>query len=97
MGTAPVSRPSPAQIRLLSFLALVPGADFVDVRQFEQARQVRSGDDLFVPSLVARGWAEMAPQRKCSVRITDAGRVALADTSDAGRQRLGPGSGRGRR
>jgi hypothetical protein len=73
-----MSRPNAAQIRLLSFLALVPGADFVDLTQFEQVRQVRSGDDLFVPSLVAQGWAEMGSRCLCCVRITEAERFVLA-------------------
>lgn len=79
-----MSRPNAAQIRLLSFLALVPGPGFVDLVRLEQVRQIRSGDDLFVPSLVARGWAELAPQRRCSVRITEAGRFVLADADDGG-------------
>jgi hypothetical protein len=79
-----MSRPNAAQIRLLSVLALKPGTRFVDLVQIEQARQVRSGDDLFVPSLVARGWAELGPQRECSVRITEAGRFVLADLGDGG-------------
>ncbi|MGT2482323.1 hypothetical protein ACU4GR_33620 (plasmid) [Methylobacterium oryzae CBMB20] len=48
-----MSRPNAAQIRLLSFLALVPGAGFVDLVRLEQVRQIRSGDDLFCS--VARG------------------------------------------
>lgn len=79
-----MSRPNAAQIRLLSFLALVPGAGFVDLVRLEQVRQIRSGDDLFVPSLVARGWAEMRPQRRGSVRITDAGRFVLASADHDG-------------
>lgn len=79
-----MSRPHGAQIRLLSFLALAPGAGFVDLARLEQVNQIRSGDDLFVPSLVAQGWAEMGLQRGCSVRITEAGRFVLADASDGG-------------
>lgn len=46
------------------------------------ARQVRSVDDLFVPSQIARGWAEIGTEPKCSVRITAAGRHALIDVGD---------------
>lgn len=74
-----MSRPHAAQIRLLSFLAIAPGTQFVSLGQMEQARQIRSGDDLFVPSLIARGWAEMGPERWAAVRITEAGRSALVD------------------
>jgi len=74
-----VSRPNTAQLRVLSFLSLTPTGQFVDLAQLEQTRRLRSGDDLFVPSLVAHGWAEVQPEPRCSVRITDAGRSALAD------------------
>lgn len=83
-----MSRPHAAQLRLLSFLALVPGADFVDLAQIDQARQVRSGDDLFVPSLVARGWAVMGTGGRVGVRITDAGRAVLFHPEDAATIRL---------
>ena len=72
-----MTRPHPAQLRLLSVLVLMPDRGFVDLVQIERARQVRPGDDLFVPSLVARGWAEMGPRHRASVRITEAGRDTL--------------------
>lgn len=84
-----MSRSNAPQIRLLSFLALVSGADFVDLTEFEQVRQVRSGDDLFVLSLVAQGWAEMGSRRRCCVRITEAPRQALASSENG----TGPGTG----
>lgn len=59
-----MSRPNTAQIRLLAYLAQTPGAGFVAVNQVDQARAVRAGDDLFLPSLVARGWGQKAPPRK---------------------------------
>lgn len=74
-----MSRPNTAQIRLLAYLAQAPGAGFVAVNQVDQARAVRAGDELFLPSLVARGWAEMDARRTGYARITDAGRSALAD------------------
>lgn len=49
-----MSRPHPAQIRFLSFLALAPAGGFVDLARIDQARQMRPGDDLFVPLVVAR-------------------------------------------
>ena len=76
-----MSRPHAAQIRLLSFLALAPGTGFVDLVRLDQVRQIRTGDDLFVPTLVARGWAELGRQRGGGVRITEAGRIALADAT----------------
>lgn len=79
-----MSRLNTAQIRLLSFLALAPGTGFVDLVQLEQAPQIRAEDDLFVPSLVARGWAEIRPRSRGGVRITDAGRVALAGAGEDG-------------
>lgn len=79
-----MSRHHAAQIRLLSLLALALGADFVDLARLEQVHQIRSGDDLFVPSLVARGWAELAPRRRCSVRITEAGRFVLDEADHGG-------------
>ncbi len=74
-----MSRPNAAQLRVLSFLSLSPTEQFVELAQLEQAQRLRPGDDLFVPSLVDRGWAEVRPEPRCSVRITDAGRSALAD------------------
>ena len=78
-----MSRPNAPQIRLLSFLAIAPGAGFVDLTQIDQARQIRSGDDLFVPSLVARGWGEMGTEERAAVRITEAGRAVLIDPESA--------------
>jgi len=86
-----VSRPNAAQIRLLSFLALAPGSGFVDLVQLDQVRQIRAGDDLFVPTLVARGWAEHVQQRGGGVRITDAGRIALADATAGSATATWPG------
>lgn len=68
-----------AQLRLLSFLALTPIRQFVELTQVEQTRRLRVRDDLFVPSFVARGWAEMGPGPRCNVRITTAGRFVLAN------------------
>lgn len=78
-----MSRPNAAQIRLLSLLAVAPGTGFVNYVQLGQARQIRAGDDLFVPTLVARGWAELG-RREDGVRITDAGRDALAEATGGG-------------
>jgi len=84
-----VTRPNAAQLRVLSFLALVPSAQFIELTEFEQTRRLRPGNDLFAPSLVARGWAEMGSGHRCSVRITDAGRRALANAgSEATESRL---------
>lgn len=85
-----MSRPHAAQIRLLSVLALAPEAEFVDLAHLGQARQVRCGDELFVPTLVARGWAEMGSKFRGSVRITDAGRLILVDGGDVGETRIRP-------
>ena len=74
-----MSRPNAAQLRVLSFLSLAPTGRLVELAQLEQTQRLRPGDDLFVPSLVAHGWAEVRPEPRCSVRITDAGRSALAD------------------
>ena len=71
-----MSPPNAAQIRLLSFLALAPSGQFIELARFEQTRRLRPSDDLFVPSLMARGWAEMGPGPCCRVRITDAGSLA---------------------
>lgn len=64
-----MSWPNSAQLRVLSFLSLAPTGQFVELAQLEQTRRLRPGDDLFVPSLVDRGWAEMRPGPRCSVRI----------------------------
>ena len=72
-----MSRPHPAQIRLLSFLRLAPADRFVDFAQIDQAWQVQPGDELFIPSLVVRGWAEMGPQQQACVRIPEAGSSLL--------------------
>lgn len=84
-----MSRPHAAQIRLLSFLALAPGTGFVGLMRLDRARQIRAEDDLFVPTLVARGWAELGQQRGSGVRITDAGRIALADAAAGGGAHIG--------
>jgi hypothetical protein len=79
-----VSRPNAAQLRVLSFLALGPMGQFVELAQFETTRRLRPGDDLFVPSLVDRDWAEMGPGPRCNVRLTNAGRYVLTDPGDDG-------------
>ena len=88
--SALVSRPHAAQIRLLSVLALAPEAEFVDLAQLGQARQVRPGDELFMPTLVARGWAEMGPRFRGGVRITDAGRFILVHGGNVGETGIRP-------
>lgn len=50
-----MSRANTVQIRLLSFLALTPSGQFVELAQLEQTQGIRCGDNLFVPSLVAQG------------------------------------------
>lgn len=86
-----MSRPHAAQIRLLSFLALAPGTGFVELGQLDQVRQMRAGDDLFVPTLIARGWAELGQWRGDGVRITEAGRIALVDATAGSATATWPG------
>lgn len=89
-----MSRPHAAQIRLLSFLALAPGIGFVGLVRLAQVRQIRAEDDLFVPTLVAHGWAELGQQRGGGVRITEAGRVVLADATAGSAPATWPGTRR---
>lgn len=74
-----MNRPNAAQVRVLLFLSLLPTGQLVELAQFEQTRRLRVGDDVFVPSLVTRGWAEMGPGSRWNVCITKAGRLVLTD------------------
>lgn len=71
-----MSRPHPARLRLLSFLANEPAAKFISFDRIFQARQLHVGDALEISSLTARGWAELEPRERGGVRITQTGRDA---------------------
>ncbi|TNC05294.1 hypothetical protein FF100_35895 [Methylobacterium terricola] len=63
------------QCRLLSCLEKIDG--WVTLYELSDTAKLVLDDDLFVPSLVARGWADHDPDG-VAVRITGAGREALA-------------------
>jgi len=63
------------QTRLMVYLDQVGG--WTTLFELSDTRQLVRDDDLFVPSLVARGWADHDPDG-AAVRITAAGRAALA-------------------
>jgi len=62
------------QLRLMAYLDHVGG--WVTIFELSDTRQLACDDDLFVPSLVARGWADHDLDGG-AVRITAAGRDAL--------------------
>lgn len=55
------------------------GPFFVPLLELAYVSLIAWNGDTLIPRLVACGWAEMAPQESRAVRITDAGRQALAD------------------
>jgi hypothetical protein len=78
-------KPTPEQTRLLTHLAR--SGQWVHQVELAHLKLLDDDDDLFVSSLVARGWAEVAPL-KGIVRITDAGNSSLSHkqgTSNADR------------
>ena len=65
------------QIRLMAHLDQVGG--WITLFELSGAAPLVQDDDLFVPSLVARGWADHDPVGG-AVRITNEGRGALEDS-----------------
>ncbi|GJD49804.1 hypothetical protein OPKNFCMD_2538 [Methylobacterium crusticola] len=64
---------TPEQYRLMSFLDQVGG--WVALFELTDPRHFVDDDDLFVPSLVARGWVDHDADDG-AVRITETGRTA---------------------
>jgi hypothetical protein len=77
----PRSRMTAEQIRLMSLLDLIGG--WVTLFELSGSRALAQDDDLFVPSLVAQGWADHDPNG-AAVRITTTGREVLDHLLDAG-------------
>ncbi|MFE1599783.1 hypothetical protein [Methylobacterium sp. ID0610] len=67
------------QIRLMTFLDLVGG--WVTLFELSGTRALAKDDDLFVPSLVARGWADHDPDG-AAIRISTTGREVLDNRLD---------------
>jgi hypothetical protein len=63
------------QTRLMVYLDYVGG--WITLFELSDTLQLVRNDDLFVPSLVAHGWADHDRDGK-AIRITGAGREALA-------------------
>lgn len=55
------------------------GPFFVPLLELAYVKLIPWNGDTLIPRLVSCGWAEMAPRESRAVRITDAGRQALAD------------------
>jgi hypothetical protein len=62
------------QLRLMIHLDQIGG--WVTLFELSDTTYLAADDDLFVPSLVARGWADHDPVGR-AVRITSGGRDAL--------------------
>ncbi|AWN49347.1 hypothetical protein DK419_25845 [Methylobacterium terrae] len=65
------------QMRLMTHLDHVGG--WITLYELSGATPLAQDDDLFVPSVVARGWADHDPVG-AAVRITNEGRSALEDS-----------------
>jgi hypothetical protein len=65
------------QLRLMVHLDQIGG--WVTLYELSDPTYLVADDDLFVPSLVARGWADHDPAGS-AVRITSEGRGALEDS-----------------
>jgi hypothetical protein len=65
------------QMRLMAHLDQVGG--WITLVELSRATPLAEDDDLFVPSVVARGWADHDPV-STAVRITNEGRSALEDS-----------------
>ncbi|WP_020095018.1 hypothetical protein [Methylobacterium sp. 285MFTsu5.1] len=59
------------------------GPFFVPLLELAYVKLIPWNGDTLIPRLVSCGWAEMAPRESRAVRITDAGRQALADFDEA--------------
>ncbi|MBY0254832.1 MAG: hypothetical protein K2X54_26185 [Methylobacterium organophilum] len=68
------------------------GPYFVPLLELAYVKLIPWNGDTLIPRLVSCGWAEMAPRESRAVRITDAGRQALADFNGSGLKEQGGGS-----
>ncbi|MDE4912781.1 hypothetical protein PQI07_19035 [Methylobacterium sp. 092160098-2] len=68
------------------------GPFFVPLLERAYVKLIPWNGDTLIPRLVSCGWAEMAPRESRAVRITDAGRRALADFEEARLKELGGSS-----
>jgi hypothetical protein len=68
------------QIRLMAYLDEVGG--WVTLFELGDTRRLAPDDDLFVPGLIARGWADHDPEG-AAVRITPCGRAELEGCGEA--------------
>ena len=68
------------------------GSFFVPLLELAYVKLIPWNGETLIPRLVSCGWAEMAPREARAVRITEAGRQALADFDEA-RLREQGGSG----
>jgi hypothetical protein len=68
------------------------GPFFVPLLELAYVKLIPWNGDTLIPRLVSCGWAEMAPRESRAVRITDAGRQALADFGEARLKEQGGGS-----
>lgn len=68
------------------------GPFFVPLLELAYVKLIPWNGDTLIPRLVSCGWAEMAPRESRAVRITDAGRQALADLDEARLKEQGGGS-----